>query len=347
VTLEAQRYPSGRGGDFDVARWQSEQSGGQPVEQTVGIVTERGNETVTYGYDPTNPEPYSLAYPGPDGTPVTQRFRSMEAYGEWYENQPGTNGGSPHIDGEATPSTAAPGPNELSVEDLKQRAFEAEARAEELRRGDWASRARTLRETFAELEGVASSPAEIEALAGQELALLEALEAEIPPRPPEFEEGAHTRLAQEGGLKATERQQVQRNDGTLDEPSHPLTEHGPDTDPNWLRGMARTSRNGIAAKFTDRAVMETVTGDAITAAQPQVDAWLAGNPAAGENFVLPEYDPGIGNLGEGFYRNPATGDVEPIPANMALTKVQVILKATGNAPPGRAYIIQTSYPTLP
>ncbi|KOX19920.1 hypothetical protein ADK67_32215 [Saccharothrix sp. NRRL B-16348] len=108
VTLEPHRYPSGRGGDFDVARSQAE-AGGQPVEQTIGIVTERGNETVTYGYDPTNPEPYSLTYPDARGNPVTKRFRSMEAYGEWYENQPGTGGGTPHVDGEQTPTAAAPG----------------------------------------------------------------------------------------------------------------------------------------------------------------------------------------------------------------------------------------------
>ena len=107
VTLEAHRYPSGRGGDFDVARLQSEQSGGKPVEQTIGIVTERGNETVTYGYDPGQTQPYSLTYPGPDGQPVTLRFKSMEAYGEWYENQPGTGGGSPHIEGD--PATGVRG----------------------------------------------------------------------------------------------------------------------------------------------------------------------------------------------------------------------------------------------
>jgi len=108
VTLEPQRYPSGRGGDFELAKWQSEASGGQPVEQTIGIVTERGNETVRYGYDPNDPRPYSLTYPGPEGTPVTERFASMEAYGEWYENQPGTGGGSPHVDGEGAAGAAAP-----------------------------------------------------------------------------------------------------------------------------------------------------------------------------------------------------------------------------------------------
>jgi hypothetical protein len=108
VTLEPHRYPSGRGGDFDVARLQAEASG-RPVEQTIGIVTERGNETVTYRYDPANPEPYSLTYPDAQGNPVTERFRSMEAYGEWYENQPGTGGGTPHVDGETTPAAAAPG----------------------------------------------------------------------------------------------------------------------------------------------------------------------------------------------------------------------------------------------
>jgi hypothetical protein len=106
VTHEAQRLPSGRNGDYDVARAESIARGGQPVEQRIGIVTERGNETVTYGYDPNQAQPYSLTYPGPDGQPVSRRFKSMEAYGEWYENHPGTSGGSPHIEGEGGVASA-------------------------------------------------------------------------------------------------------------------------------------------------------------------------------------------------------------------------------------------------
>jgi hypothetical protein len=107
VTHEAQRFPSGNNGDFQVAREESMARGGAPVEQKIGIVTERGNETVHYGYDPSQERPYSLTRPGPDGTPVTERFRSMEAYGEWYERQPGTGGGSPHLD-DRSPTPAAP-----------------------------------------------------------------------------------------------------------------------------------------------------------------------------------------------------------------------------------------------
>jgi hypothetical protein len=107
VTHEAHRLPSGRNGDFDVARAESVARGGQPVEQRIGIVTERGHETVTYGYDPNNERPYSLSIPG---EPEPHRFRSMEAYGEWYENQPGTGGGSPHIEGESGVAAAPPRP---------------------------------------------------------------------------------------------------------------------------------------------------------------------------------------------------------------------------------------------
>ncbi|WP_157437117.1 hypothetical protein [Actinoplanes subtropicus] len=341
VTHEAHRYPSGSGGDFDVARLQSERNGGTPVEQTIGIVTERGNETVTYGYDPGEAQPYSLTYPGPDGQPVTVRFKSMEAYGEWYENQPGTGGGSPHIEGDAAAVAGAPGKE--TVADLKRRAFEAEARAEELRRGDWADRAQRLRMTFDELEGLASSPEEIHELAGEELAQLEALESEMPPRPPE-PEAPQTRWTQEGGLAATEGRQVLQADGTLSDPSHGLKKHGPDTDPRWVRGMAETNRSGVAAKFLSEHLMETATSDSIAAAKPAIDAWLEGNPPAGENLTLPDFDPGLGNLGEGYRWNPETGVAEPVPPSTPFTGVRVILKATGGTPP---YIIQTTMPVLP
>ncbi|GAA2659806.1 hypothetical protein GCM10010436_92360 [Paractinoplanes durhamensis] len=344
VTLEPHRYPSGQGGDFEVARWQAEQSG-KPVEQTIGIVTERGNETVTYGYDPADPQPYSLTYPGPDGAPVTQRFRSMEAYGEWYENQPGTGGGSPHIDAEATTAVAA-APGRETVAELKRRAFEAEARAGELRRGDWAKRAENLRETFEQLEGIASSPEEIQALAAQELAELAALEGEMPPRPP-APEPRPVKLTQEGGLAATEGMQILQADGTLSDPTHGLKKHGPTAPLKWLENLAETNPSGVAARFLDGTVMETVTAEAIAAAQPEIDAFLASNPPAGKNLVLARYEPGLGNLGEGYYKNPATGLVEPIPAGMPLTEVQVILKATGATPPDRAYVIQSTYPALP
>jgi hypothetical protein len=98
VTPESQRLPSGQGGDFDNTRAVSIARGGQPVEQRIGIVTERGNEIVRYGYDPNHELPYSLTYPGPDGQPISERFKSMEDYGQWYEKH--TGGGSPHVAGE-------------------------------------------------------------------------------------------------------------------------------------------------------------------------------------------------------------------------------------------------------
>src|SRR5262249_2495871 len=115
VTTEAQRFPSGYNGDYDGVRADAIARGGKPVQERIGIVTERGNETVTFGYDPNDPKPYSLTYPGPDGKPVPERFKSMEAYGEWYENHPElTGGGTPHLEPEhgGAASAPAPGPRE-------------------------------------------------------------------------------------------------------------------------------------------------------------------------------------------------------------------------------------------
>ena len=137
-------------------------------------------------------------------------------------------------------------------------------------------------------------------------------------------------------------------EGNVGDPAHPLKEHGPGTDDNWLRNMAKSSRNGMAAKFSDRAVMESSIGGAIEANQPAIDAWLAGNPAPGENFALPRFNPGSGNLGEGFMLDSATNTVVPIPESMPLSEVVVVVKATGQTGPGtRPYVIQTAYPVAP
>ena len=100
TTPEAWQYPSGQGGDFSVAHNESILGGNQPVERSISIVTGEGNQTVRYGFDPTNERPYWIGVPDEHGNPVT-RFRSMEAYGEWYANRPGTNGASPHIEANA------------------------------------------------------------------------------------------------------------------------------------------------------------------------------------------------------------------------------------------------------
>jgi hypothetical protein len=348
VTRPEHRYPSGRNGDFDVARGEAQRNQ-RPVEQSIGIVTEHGNDTIRYGFDPQSSQPYWLTAPGPDGAPVTHRFATLDEYGAWYAGQPGAEGRSPHVSAvpEFTGAAAPGGAGDVTVTDLKRRAWAAAERAEEVGRGDWTARAETLRDTFAELDGIATTPDEIRSLVADDIAALEQLESEIPARAPEFAEGANSPLAQPGGLMATEGDRIPLADGGLSEPSHALREHGPDVDPNWLRGMARTSGSGMAAKYTDRAVMEAVTGEALAAAQPQIDAWLAGNPAPGSNLPLPSYDAGRGNLGQGFYRNPATGVVEPMPATMPLTHVRIVLKATGLGPPARPFIIQTSYPSVP
>jgi hypothetical protein len=60
------------------------------------------------------------------------------------------------------------------------------------------------------------------------------------------------------------------------------------------------------------------------------------------------------NVGEGYYRTPA-GAVEPIPTDRhPLTRVRVVLKATGGAPVAtpagpqvRDYIIHSAYPMAP
>jgi hypothetical protein len=110
--------------------------------------------------------------------------------------------------------------------------------------------------------------------------------------------------------------------------------------------MARTSDSGVAARFVDRAVMETLTGQAIEASQPQIDAFLADNPPPGKNLPLTRLRPGLGNLGEGFYWDKSTQSVLPIDTVATpLTEVQVLLKATGD--PARPYVIQTTYPALP
>jgi hypothetical protein len=377
------RYASGATGDMNVVYAEALRSGKSRVSY-IDYLTENGPQRTTFGYEVGSPEPFWIdAGAGPERFDSIHSYHDymMKNFGsdlgtipDYYGPRPSSaalpegaavpaappvEGAAPPVEGAALPEAAQAGGSaaveevagasraEPTVGDLHRRAFEAEARAEELGRGDWAARARALRENFTELEGLANSPEDIRALAGDELAQLEALEAEIPARPPEFEEGAHSRLSQDGGLYATEGTLVEPADGKMSEASHGLKKHAPDADWRWLRNKVRSRETKVAAKFADRAVMEEVTGEAITANQSKIEAWLAGNPPAGDNLGLPRYDAGRGNLGEGFYRDPVTDEVEPIPADRPLTEVQVILKATGNPAPGRQYIIQTVYPALP
>ncbi|MFE9750123.1 hypothetical protein ACFYOT_34880 [Saccharothrix saharensis] len=188
---------------------------------------------------------------------------------------------------------------------------------------------------------------QLNGLMSDEIAGLVRLEAELPPlrEPLSVPEGSQTRLSQEGGLMATEGTEITDAQGNVGERSHPLEKHGPDAAEHWQKGQARTNRSGIGAKFTDRAVMETVTAQAIEVNQPGIRTWLDGNPPAGTRYALPRYDPGMGNLGEGFFRN-AEGNIVPLPPEMPLTQVQVVLISTGQAPPARPCIIHTVYPTV-
>ena len=94
VTPHRDRVPSGRGGDLSIAEADAKRSG-RPIEQKLDIRTERGDEVVSFGYDPGQERPFHVTVPDSEGTPQTTRFKSLEAYGEWYEHQ---FGGTPDID---------------------------------------------------------------------------------------------------------------------------------------------------------------------------------------------------------------------------------------------------------
>jgi hypothetical protein len=93
--------------------------------------------------------------------------------------------------------------------------------------------------------------------------------------------------------------------------------------------------------------METAIGETIDAHQVEISSWLGENPSAGTTKAF-DFDPGLGNLGEGFY-TAADRSIQPIPTDtMPLTKVRVVLKATGQSSPGqRPYIIQSAFPMSP
>jgi len=190
-----------------------------------------------------------------------------------------------------------------------------------------------------------ASPEELDELVKPELDALnkrmEELRAKLPVKEPGLPQGARPRQSQPGGLDATEGTTIMNPDGTPGPPSHPLKRHGPDADPNWLKKRVGPDEGDAVAKFTDRTVMETTIGDAIDANQPRIAAWLAGPPPppAGQNIAM-SHSPGLGNLGEGFYR--VGDDVVPIPSTMPLENVTVVLKSDGKG----GYIIQTAYPTF-
>ncbi|MEP0857721.1 RNase A-like domain-containing protein [Trichocoleus sp. DQ-U1] len=161
---------------------------------------------------------------------------------------------------------------------------------------------------------------------------------------PIFEEGAHTQLSQPGGLMATEGKQIpvpmkngQYGPEALGPKAHPLKEHGPGKDLAEVEKRLHDNPNmKQATKFTDRATMETAIGKTIDAKKAEIEAWLKTNPPAGVNKSF-DHSPGLGNLGQGYYRSP-TGTVEAIPTE--LHNVRVVLKSDGKG----GYVIQTAFP---
>lgn len=150
------------------------------------------------------------------------------------------------------------------------------------------------------------------------------------------EEGSSTLLSQPGGLHATEGKQITSGKGKLGKPSHPLTEHGPDVDPEHLKARVQSGDVSQASKFTDRAQMETAIGRTLDNHSVEMTAW-ASQASAGANKAF-TFDPRLGNLGLGYYRTPA-GTVEIFPG--VLDKVWVVLKADGKG----GYVIQSAFPS--
>ena len=105
TTDPAQRLPSARGGDLDVARHDSLARGGQPVEQRLRVVTDHGDEVITYGSDPSHRDPFWVSLPGSEGPPT--RFHSLDDYAAWYSQQPGTHGATPHFETQPEPPAGA------------------------------------------------------------------------------------------------------------------------------------------------------------------------------------------------------------------------------------------------
>ncbi len=155
-----------------------------------------------------------------------------------------------------------------------------------------------------------------------------------------------TKLSQSGGLKATEGTRVTKPNGQLGPASHPLESHGPDRPLSVSDGLDSVEQRmidkpnmGSSTKFADRAAMETAIGKAVDANTADIDAWLATNPPAGSNMPPIDYDPQMGNIGEGYSRPSAGAPYSPI--NTPLESIRMILKSDGNG----GYVIQTAYPT--
>ena len=86
VTPSTDRVPSGATGDFAWTVYQARASG-QPVVQEIHITTEAGPDVTRYGYDPTSAEPYSIDFPGPDGTREVHTFATIDDYHRFYNER--------------------------------------------------------------------------------------------------------------------------------------------------------------------------------------------------------------------------------------------------------------------
>jgi putative toxin of predicted polymorphic toxin system/CDI toxin RNase A-like protein len=161
---------------------------------------------------------------------------------------------------------------------------------------------------------------------GRSVKRVERLEGEAP----------STLLSQPGGLQKTEGRQITSAKGKPGKPSHPLTEHGPQVDPEHLKERVRSGEVDQASKFTDRAQMETAIGKAMDSLGAEMTAWASKAPA-GANKTF-SFDPKLGNLGLGYYRT-AAGKVETLAE--VLDKVWVVLKADGKG----GYVIQSAFPS--
>lgn len=150
-----------------------------------------------------------------------------------------------------------------------------------------------------------------------------------------------SRLAQPGGLMATEGKQVARADGSF-ATTHPLAKHGPEVSDAYVYNrvdveLARRNRTGLRTAFNDRAQMEDAIAETIKMRQSDIDAWIA----SGQRLGVPEAftaDPGMGNLGRGYQVTTRGGPIVPIAQPMSNVNLVLI-------PDGRGgWLIHTAHP---
>ncbi|MET0133794.1 MAG: hypothetical protein ABW215_09395 [Kibdelosporangium sp.] len=130
VTPLSQRFPSGRGGDFSVAAGEAAATG-HKVEHSIDIIVEGGkNEKVRYGYDPGTEQPFWVEVPDGNGGKTPERFKSYEAYHEWYQRRFGQ---SPEVEGGAGPAAPARRPVTETETEARDRLANLRERVNSLR----------------------------------------------------------------------------------------------------------------------------------------------------------------------------------------------------------------------